>query len=266
LKGPRARLARTRRAHRTSGRRLIDGARLPLVIAHRGASGRAPENTLRAFRAAIADGASVLECDVRPTRDGVPVIFHDATLERLAGRAGRIEDLSADEVRRLRIVAGPAARRGGERVPLLEELAALARGRAHLAAELKLDGRADLRFVRKVIRLLRASGHGDAAIISFSPLVVDYLHVTERWPLAGLILGAGTAESAVRRALLRPEPLLVLQKSLLRRRVLSEAQARGKRVWTYSVDGTGEQRRLAAGVLDGIITNVPARLAGKRAR
>src|SRR5215218_3893540 len=71
---------------------------LPLIIAHRGSSAHAPENTFAAFRKAISDGADGIEFDVRLSRDGVPVIFHDEDLKRTAGRNERISDLPASEL------------------------------------------------------------------------------------------------------------------------------------------------------------------------
>lgn len=73
----------------------------PLIIAHRGASIVAPENTEVAIRKAIGMGAAVVEFDVRETADGVLVLFHDDNLRRIVGRDGRIEDMKWDEVRTL---------------------------------------------------------------------------------------------------------------------------------------------------------------------
>jgi glycerophosphoryl diester phosphodiesterase len=69
-----------------------------LLIAHRGASAVAPENTIAAFQAAIDAGADGIEFDVRLARDGVPVVIHDATLSRTAGVRGRVADMSADQL------------------------------------------------------------------------------------------------------------------------------------------------------------------------
>jgi glycerophosphoryl diester phosphodiesterase len=68
------------------------------VIAHRGASGLAPENTLAAFELAREQGADAFELDVRLTADGVPVILHDPTLDRTTDRAGPVADWSAVQV------------------------------------------------------------------------------------------------------------------------------------------------------------------------
>jgi glycerophosphoryl diester phosphodiesterase len=68
------------------------------VIAHRGASGYAPENTLPAFELAIVQGADALELDVRLSADGVPVVIHDPTLERTTGRPARVGELTMDQL------------------------------------------------------------------------------------------------------------------------------------------------------------------------
>ena len=74
---------------------------LPLIIAHRGASALAPENTLAAFRKAIEDGAEGIEFDVRLSKDGKAVVFHDADLKRIAGRDEKIIDLSFAELQKI---------------------------------------------------------------------------------------------------------------------------------------------------------------------
>lgn len=71
------------------------------VIAHRGYSAVAPENTMVAVEAAIAAGADAVEFDLHVTRDGVPVLFHDATLDRTTNGTGPLEERSFDELRRL---------------------------------------------------------------------------------------------------------------------------------------------------------------------
>jgi len=70
----------------------------PLIIAHRGASALAPENTLAAFQKAIEDGADGIEFDVRISKDGVPVVFHDATLKRIAERENTVSSLTSEEL------------------------------------------------------------------------------------------------------------------------------------------------------------------------
>lgn len=86
----------------------------PLIVGHRGASAVAPENTMAAFREAIAAGSDGIEFDVRLTRDGVPLIIHDNTLRRTTGLTHRIADLTWSELEKLDVG-----------VPSLEQLFAL---------------------------------------------------------------------------------------------------------------------------------------------
>ena len=78
--------------------KMKSNARKPLIIAHRGASALAPENTLAAFQKAIDDGADGIELDVRIVKDGVPVVFHDSTLARMVGRENTVSSFTAEEL------------------------------------------------------------------------------------------------------------------------------------------------------------------------
>jgi glycerophosphoryl diester phosphodiesterase len=89
----------------------------PVAMAHRGFSLDGLENSMTAFRAAVALGYRYLETDVHTTADGVVLLFHDAALNRVTGRAGRIAELTADEVARALI-------RGQETVPTFDQLVA----------------------------------------------------------------------------------------------------------------------------------------------
>jgi glycerophosphoryl diester phosphodiesterase len=103
----------------------------PLVIAHRGASDEAPENTLPAFEAAVDAGCQYLETDVHVSRDGVVVAFHDHRLDERTDRRGDIEALDIADIERADAgfhFAGPSGtfpfRGRGVRVPQLEEILA----------------------------------------------------------------------------------------------------------------------------------------------
>lgn len=100
------------------------------IVAHRGASGYEPENTLRAVRRAIEIGVDAVEVDVRVSKDGVPVVIHDETVDRTTSGRGRVRELTLAELRGL-----DAGR--GEKIPLLEEVLDEVRGRVVLFLELK---------------------------------------------------------------------------------------------------------------------------------
>ena len=97
----------------------------PLIIAHRGASFDAPENTLAAFRLAFAQGADGIEADFRLSSDGEIVCIHDATTRRTAGRIRRVATHSLAELRRLDFGAKRGEQWQGERIPTLAEVIAI---------------------------------------------------------------------------------------------------------------------------------------------
>src|SRR4051812_25608316 len=145
----------------TEDRDLRDGWLVRRPIAHRGlhaARDGRPENSLAAFAHACALGFPA-ELDVRLTRDGEVVVFHDRALRRLTGAPGRVEDCAAAEVRALRLL------RTGERVPLLAEVLDLVAGRVPLLIELK-SGAPPTRLEQAVLTALDGYA-GDVAVQSF---------------------------------------------------------------------------------------------------
>src|SRR5210317_1799983 len=93
----------------------------PLLVAHRGASGDAPENTLPAFQLAWQQGADAIEGDFRLTSDGQIVCVHDGDTKRVANRTLTVKDTSLDELRQLDVGAWKGTRWEGTRIPTLKE-------------------------------------------------------------------------------------------------------------------------------------------------
>ncbi|MBU0967017.1 MAG: hypothetical protein KKA54_11640 [Proteobacteria bacterium] len=108
-----------------------------LVVAHRGASGTAPENTLTAIGLALEVGALMLEIDVQITTDDQIVVFHDETLERTTDGHGEICSFSYEELKKLDAGAWFAYRFRGEKIPLLDDVFQLIRGKACINVEIK---------------------------------------------------------------------------------------------------------------------------------
>jgi glycerophosphoryl diester phosphodiesterase len=138
-------------------------------IAHRGyhdlARGR-PENTLSAFSAAIG-ARYAIECDLHPSADGLPMVFHDDDLQRLTGASGCVRDRPSSELRDMRVLGTR------EWVPTLDELLDLVGGRVPLVIELKHMAGRDRGFARTVVERLQAYD-GPAALMSFDTgLIAD---------------------------------------------------------------------------------------------
>ena len=131
------------------------------LIAHRGFSAIAPENTLTAFALALDRGYTDIEFDVQLSRDGVPVIFHDDTVERTTNGQGRVDQLSFGELKSLDAGAWFSKAFTGERIPSLREVLSVFRGRANLHIELKSH---EPELPKKVVGLLMATGWIEDAI------------------------------------------------------------------------------------------------------
>src|SRR5207248_7161667 len=109
---------------------LLEGLPDVRVIAHRGASARAPENTLSAFRLALTEGADGVELDARLTADNTVVVMHDDDVSRVSSGKGRISEMSFEQLRS--VLVG-----GSERVPLLSEVLDLVGGLVGVVVEIK---------------------------------------------------------------------------------------------------------------------------------
>ena len=134
-----------------------------LVVGHRGASGRAPENTLAAFEEAIALGVDAIELDVHLSRDGHLVVIHDQNLARTTNGRGLVHERSLSELQALDAGSGFGAAFAGERVPSFEEVLVRIGRRVPLQVEIK--GRTD-GVAEATIAALRAHGLLDSTLMT----------------------------------------------------------------------------------------------------
>src|ERR671934_1859826 len=141
----------------------------PVIGAHRGASARAPENTLAAFGAALEDGAELVELDVHLTRDGRLAVIHDEETRRTTGTAGVVAELSMAELRRLDAGRHKGRHWAGEPIPELGDVFAALRGRLLVNVEVKCGAAA----VPALARCVAEHDMADAVILSsFDPAVM----------------------------------------------------------------------------------------------
>ncbi len=227
----------------------------PLNIAHRGASGTFPENTLRAFVAAIDAGADMCELDVRLSRDGVAVVIHDETVDRTTDGRGAVAAMTLESLKRLDAGARFAPEFRGERIPTLDEVFKLTAGRCGLDVELKVAG-----VEAAVCGIIRSHRALETSMVS-----------SFDWNALGR---ARAIEPALRVGLLaenRPQRLLeaaVAMKAdavnprfqMVNAEFCFAAHARGLKVYAWTVDAPGAMRALIASGVDAIATNYPERM------
>ena len=101
---------------------MLDTLPRPIILAHRGASAHAPENTLGAFELALAQNADAIELDVKLSADGQAVVIHDPTVDRTTSGHGRVKDLSLAQLRSLDAGSFFSEKYKGEKIPTLEEV------------------------------------------------------------------------------------------------------------------------------------------------
>jgi glycerophosphoryl diester phosphodiesterase len=237
---------------------LPAGFRAPAIVAHRGYSARAPENTLAAVRLAIACYADWIEIDVRATRDGMPVVLHDETLDRTTTGSGPLNEWSFWRLREQVAIAGTER----DRVPTLAEVLAVTRGRAPLAIEVK-----EIEVTERVLRdIAEADAAPWVAVWSFHREVLDVARAeAPDVPLAFLHRGSRAARAwSPGEFLYHAERLGALGVSFfpedIDSGVVEAARERGLRVYTGTVnDARAAMRVIRAGV-DAVITDEPVAL------
>jgi glycerophosphoryl diester phosphodiesterase len=249
----------------------------PIVIGHRGAAGDYPENTLPSFEAALAEGAAILESDVHWTRDGVPILLHDPSLERVCGVARDAAAASWAELATLDAGASFRDARGerpfgGRGIGIASLEQAFERfPEARFNLEIKCDGRAVLeRTLELVARFDRADRTlltaGEDAIMRDLRAAVG---------ASGLrpALGASVAEIlAVIASALRGEPMptgvMALQipaefggRPLVTRALVDHAHAHDVEIHVWTINALAEIEALLDLGVDGIVTDYPGRMA-----
>ncbi len=239
---------------------------MTVIVAHRGASAQAPENTLESFRLAVEAGADAIELDVHLTADGQLAVIHDATLERTTDGTGAVADMTMEDVRQADAgarFAGPSGdhpfRGRGLTVPTLPEVLDWLPDGLGLVVEIKARGAPDA--VVEALRGTSVREEDRVSAISFDEGCIERVRELDRGLRTGYLLVPGQSIDA---ALVwatehghvgvhpwesdlgvDPSPLLTL------------ARAYGREVGCYVVNDPARMQLLAAVGLWGFVTDVP---------
>lgn len=238
--------------------RFARTATRPLVLGHRGARHAAPENTLRAFELARAEGADGVELDVRVDREGNVIVLHDPDLTRVTRgeRRGHVEELPPDEVRRADVGEG-------ERIPLLRDVLGWAEATDQCVnVEVKSDVRNRKGLVQGVVRELEAMKQSERILLSsFDPRLVTVL--ARRLPQFGVCWLFHEKQSILRRlpawralGAIGVNPEHTLLSSFGVRRL----KAQGALVNTWTVNDPVLARAYALFGVDSIISDCPGEI------
>jgi len=230
-----------------------------LTIAHRGASGYAPENTFAAFRKAIAMGAGFIETDLQLSRDARFVAIHDATVNRTTNGQGAVHDLTLAELRRLDAGSWFGSEFAGERIPTLEEVLEFAK-KHDVVFYLELKPSGSWGGEHALISALRESSEiARTVVISFDPMILAGVRKIEPTLMTGLLF-EGKIVGPLEKAIEIGARQLVVRGDLVTPRLLKEARERDLQVVCWTVNHPGHMRLLAEAGVDGIISDYPDRL------
>jgi glycerophosphoryl diester phosphodiesterase len=225
--------------------------RRPLIIAHRGFSGRYVENTLASVRAALQLGVDLVEIDVQETRDGELIVFHDYRLRRICGARGRVRDKTLVEIRRL-----------NPQVPTLRQVLCACRGKARVLIEIK---RADPRQVAALIGGLRMEH--EVIVFSLSiPRIKAFAEAAPDVTSFGLIAHHLPLAIARLKSMGSIEGLGLSRRLVTSPRVVRRVHRRGWKLFVWTVNRERQMRKLAGWGVDGLITNHPDRAKSCLAR
>lgn len=252
-------------AETTPAEKLIQSDHL-LIIAHRGNSSVAPENTLPAFQAALAAKSDLVELDYHHAADGVPIVIHDEILDRttnaegIFGKAGLVVgDYSIPDLQKLDAGSWFDKQFAGTKLPTLDQSLDLIQTRSVTLVERKAGDAATL------IKLLEQKQlTGKVVVQAFDwEFVAACRRLAPRLAL-GTLSGKAASDEQIRAAAATGANLIVWDHQKIGKAQIDLIHQLGKKAWAYTIDDEQKARRLIAAGLDGVITNRPAEMGQLR--
>ena len=246
-------------AHLTPAQRLIQ-QQGPLIIAHRGNSSVAPENTLPAFQSALDAKADLIELDYYHAADGVPVVIHDEILDRTTNAEDvfgqpklLIGSYSSEELRKLDAGSWFDDKFINVRIPTLVESLDLIQSGSVTLVERK-QGDADT-----IVRILKEKKLLDKVVVQ----AFDWEYVARCRELAPTLVlatlsGKPAAPEQIEAAAATGADIIVWDHKKISRKEIAQMHKLGKKAWAYTIDDPDRAKQLLAAGLDGVITNKPA--------
>lgn len=233
-----------------NGIRLDDDVK---IIAHRGASKVAPENTMAAVRQAIADGADLVEIDVQETADHEVVVFHDSDFMKIAGRNLKIWDATMSDLQSIDIGSHFGPEFSDQRVPTLDAVLAECENKIGVVIELKYYGH-DENLEQRVADIVDARGMAENVMVMSLKLnaVRKMKQLRPNWKVGLLMsVAAGNLKDL-------DVDFLAVNAAVVDRALIRAAHRRGREVYVWTVNDAATMSALIGQGVDGLITDDPA--------
>ena len=223
------------------------------IIAHRGASAAAPENTMAAVHQAVVQQADWVEIDVQETADGDVVVFHDSDFKKLAGLDLKIWNATRADLQQIDLGSWFGPEFHGERVPTLAEVLAYCQGKIRVNIELKYYGH-DKNLEQRVVELVESHGmQSDIVVMSLNPQGIDKLKILRPSWKAGLLTAVAVGDLTQVQA-----DFLAVKADIGTRAFVRSAHDRNKQVLVWTVNDPISMSTMIARGVDGMITDKPA--------
>lgn len=222
------------------------------VIAHRGASLAAPENTLASFRLACEQGADYIELDVQESADGEVMVVHDSDLMKLGGGPAKIWDSTAAELKAVDIGSYRGQQYAGERVPTLAEALAVCKGKARVLIELKSYGH-DQKLEERVASVVEGAGMAnDCDYMSLDHVMIGRMKRLRPAWRCGVLVAKAVGDLTSLKA-----DFLAVEARGASALFIRRAHRAGQQVYVWTVDDPAWMLATMSRGVDGLITNKP---------
>ncbi|MBF2568867.1 glycerophosphodiester phosphodiesterase [Listeria welshimeri] len=220
------------------------------IIAHRGDTVNAVENTVEAIESAAKAGADYSEIDIQETKDHQFVVFHDMTLRRLAGSSKRVADMTLQELQQTKITSGAYS----SHIASFDEIInAAKKNKIDLLVEVKLHGGESSDMVERFITLLKKEKVADKYLVqSLNQPVIEKIEYADPSLETGIILALNIGNLPKTSA-----DFIVLEDFSINKRILTQAKQNNKKVFVWTVNKEKLMQMYLLKNIDGIITNYP---------
>lgn len=231
----------------------------PWIIAHRGASGHAPENTLAAFERAVQVGATFIETDLHLTRDARFVAIHDATLERTTSGRGMVHDFSLAELKELDAGRWFDREFMDEHIPTLEQVLEFSR-KQDIVFYLELKYNSAWGMHHALVAALRsADAAARTVVISFDPATIRAVHQLDPSLMIGLLIEKDAGDFVAVGAQTGARQICA-EASIITPEFVAKAHRSDLHVIAWTVNSVEKMRAMIGAGVDGIMTDFPDRL------
>jgi len=224
-----------------------------VVIAHRGASAHAPENSLAAIELAINEGADWVEIDVQETREGEVVVIHDSDLKKIGDSGLKVFEASLSELQSVDIGSWMDVSFSDQRVPTLQQVLALCRDRINILIELKYYGQ-EKYLEERVAELVEAANMQDQIVVmSLSyPGIQKMKSIRPNW-MVGLLSSVAIGDITRLNA-----DFFAINANFAKRAFIQHAHSRNRKVLVWTINDPISMSAMMSKGVDGIITDKPA--------